>query len=205
MMYSDNSYADADWSSSSSKKHLWTPDDQWSPLLSLPKPLPLPFPHLDQPTDISIFRFSSFNPNILNCTGEGPRRWRCSIITSPNVNTHTFFYDQNGQVFATVEWGARPAVEVRGVIPAQRTSEWIKFPANQRHMSMELHATTYTWVACGSYMSLCTTTITPVLLAGIVQEHGIVNIVMGHEALKAGLLEVSIVVAVLLLSGRDFV
>ncbi|KAG6864864.1 hypothetical protein C0991_006718 [Blastosporella zonata] len=76
---------------------------------------------------------------------------------------------------------------------------------NSRHMTMEVGGITYTWVPFGSSIRLfATQPFTQVLLIVIDQAQGAVNLMITEEAVGANLLEASIVVAVLLFSGRDF-
>ncbi|KAG6849288.1 hypothetical protein H0H93_009769 [Arthromyces matolae] len=120
--------------------------------------------------------------------------------------THTFFYDRNGESFATIEWTPLPYVSIRGILSKQRISEWLKLPLHERHMTMEVYGVVYTWVPSGTSIRLFAThSTTPQLLAFIDQESdGGVNLMITEDGVNANLLEVCIVVTVLLLSGRDF-
>lgn len=172
-MHSNNSYAQAGWSTLQSPYS--TSNGQWGSHISTPASVygALPTASIAPTPDVTTFQFTSFDPTILNCIVIGPRSRRYSVITASNVNTHTFFYDQNGRNFAAIEWAPFSSIEIYSIVPKQKISDWIKLSASQRcvdlqglrhtnwrsrpsQMSLEVFGKRYKWMPNGNTFSVST-------------------------------------------------
>ncbi|KAF8878748.1 hypothetical protein BD779DRAFT_1447525 [Infundibulicybe gibba] len=71
-----------------------------------------------------MFTFTSFNPNILNCDVYGPRSERWFTITTGHGST--VFHSAEGNHVAFIDWQLPPSVEIRGVVPYQPVSSWMR-------------------------------------------------------------------------------
>lgn len=93
----------------------------------------LPYPSADALPTFFSFRFTSFNPTVLNCTIIGPQsRPYFRIMTDAPMPGVSILQNANGQNIALVQWHRHPEVEIRNIITRQRTSEMLALSTNQR-------------------------------------------------------------------------
>ena len=79
---------------------------------------------------ITTFRFTSFNPDMLNCVLQGPDS-RTVVEISTDSNGYTVFKGADRRPFATIAWGCSsystsPTVEIKGVIDEQSIAKFLK-------------------------------------------------------------------------------
>jgi hypothetical protein len=92
----------------------------------------LPFTSPDTLPTFFSFRFTSFNPTVLNCTVIGPKsRPYFRITTDTPMPGVSVFQNSNGQNIALVQWHRHPEVELRNTVERQRVSEMLSLSPDQ--------------------------------------------------------------------------
>ncbi|KAJ7166839.1 hypothetical protein C8R46DRAFT_1271865 [Mycena filopes] len=160
----------------------------------------LPFPANSAPTFFS-FRFTSFNPTILNSNVIGPQsRPYFRIITDNPLPGVTVFQNSNGQNIALIQWHRHPEVELRNVVARQRTSEMLSLSPDQSSRLMTINDATFTFTPRDNYIWLSSGT---ELLGRISRGQNTVTLELTGEAIHLGILEPAVVATFLLQCGRN--
>ncbi|KAJ7148549.1 hypothetical protein C8R43DRAFT_889075 [Mycena crocata] len=164
----------------------------------------LPFtPPATLPTFFS-FRFTSFNPSILNCTIIGPQsRPYYRIITDSPMPGVSVLQNSNGQNIALVQWHRHPEVEIRSIISRQRTSEMISLSPDQSYRTMSLSGTSFTFTPRDDFIWIYSTATQPEIFGRITRGQGTVTLELTGEAIHQGILEPAVVATFLLQCGRN--
>ncbi|KAF5386483.1 hypothetical protein D9757_005897 [Collybiopsis confluens] len=95
-------------------------------------------PSMSPSADFQPFFFTSLNPTILDSTLIGPNgQPQLYIITDSSLPGYTIFKTVNERNVALVEWSQRHAqVEVRGVVPKQPASQFLRLSRDRRQVSL---------------------------------------------------------------------
>jgi hypothetical protein len=92
----------------------------------------LPFTSPDALQTFFSFRFTSFNPTVLNCTVIGPEsRPYFRITTDTPMPGVSIFQNSNGQDIALVQWHRHPEVELHNIVERQRVSGMLSLSPHQ--------------------------------------------------------------------------
>ncbi|KAJ7625791.1 hypothetical protein FB45DRAFT_750882 [Roridomyces roridus] len=155
--------------------------------------LPYSTPDGATPTFFS-FRFTSFNPNVLNCVILGPQsRPYFRIVTDTPLPGVSVLQSSNGQNVALVQWHRHPEIEIRGVVNRQRTSAALSLSRDQTSRSMTVNRTTMTFVPHSQTD----------ILGRISRAQDSIHLELTGEAIHSGLLESAVMAAFLLQCGRN--
>lgn len=85
-----------------------------------------------QPTVVA-FKFTSFNPNIMNCTVVGPQSKTYFRVTTDSPNPgFTIVHNSRGEPMTVVEWLHHPTVEIRNILSKWTTSQWLGLSRDRR-------------------------------------------------------------------------
>ncbi|KAJ6537955.1 hypothetical protein B0H19DRAFT_1038279 [Mycena capillaripes] len=166
----------------------------------------LPFPSTENPPSMFIsFRFTSFSPTIFNSTVLGPHaRTHFTIDTDIQAPGFTIITDPNNEPIAIIEWSKRPVVEIRGIISKQQTSQFLTLSSEKRYRTMTVNGKTFIWAPDGESICLYAPGLgEPEIYARVTREEGEVALDVTAEAIRIGLLDVSVTAAFLIQSGRN--
>ena len=90
----------------------------------------LPYPA--DPSSMHSFFFTSYNPNIFNCTIVGPKAQPAyQIVTDNSMPGYSVVKNVQGHNVSLVEWQAHPAVEIRGMVSKQHVKDWLRLSQTQ--------------------------------------------------------------------------
>jgi len=154
--------------------------------------------------DIVTFKFTYFNPTILNCKVVGPHdETGFEINTEISSPAYTVFKDGTGTVFALIDWsGSRPHVEALGSIPKQPVASWMRLTPDRGSRIMIVDGASYSWTPSGRFLHL-TLTNSSTLLARIYKTHDSVYLEITPSGIQLGLLNVAVLGTTLLQCGKS--
>ena len=90
----------------------------------------LPYP--SDPSTMTSFFFTSYNPNIFNCTVVGPKAQPYyNIVTDNQMPGYTVVKNMEGKNVSLVEWQQHPSIEIRGMVSKQQVSNWLQLSPNR--------------------------------------------------------------------------
>ncbi|KAL0947851.1 hypothetical protein HGRIS_013913 [Hohenbuehelia grisea] len=195
-MYGNNPYGQAGWPNAANRGMGGPPPSIFGAL-----------PYYTPPTRANtlIFQFTSFNPDVMNCTVLGPKAQPYyRIVTDAPTPGFTVFQNGTGKNFAFIEWRSHPQVEIRGAVHKQRAGDLLPLSASRSLRRMQIGERQYEWIPNEQYISLCTAgSGAREVLARISRSQTCVNLEMTSQAISLGLLDIAVVVTVLLQSGRS--
>jgi hypothetical protein len=91
----------------------------------------LPYP--SAPSNTVTYYFTSFKPNILNCSVLGPQNQvYYQIVTDNSMPGYTVIKNAEGKNTSLIEWQAHPFVEIRGTLVKQNVMNWLRLSQDQR-------------------------------------------------------------------------
>ncbi|KAJ3932484.1 MAG: hypothetical protein NXY57DRAFT_1038382 [Lentinula lateritia] len=167
----------------------------------------LPFSSQATGPSIHEFRFTAFNPDILDCTVLGPSsNTYFRVLNNTPSQNFTLFQNREGKSIAVLEWrgSSGVVVEVRDVIRKQFVASWLQLSTDGKYRFMYAHDRTFVWVPQDGYVGLYTYgTTTPELYARLSRTDGGVTLEITSTAIRESLLECCVVATVLLQSGRS--
>ncbi|KAF7369300.1 hypothetical protein MVEN_00257900 [Mycena venus] len=151
------------------------------------------------------FTFTSFRPNVLNCTVTGPQsRVYFRITTDTPTVGYTVFFDSAGQPVTIIEWRNHPVVEIRGILSKRSTSDWLPLSQNGSHRQMEALGKHFVWVPGGEYIFLYAAGVgQPQVYAQVSRAEDSVTLELTAEAIQIGLLEICVAATFLLQCGKS--
>ncbi|KAJ7617037.1 hypothetical protein FB45DRAFT_872526 [Roridomyces roridus] len=87
----------------------------------------LPFAADTCTSNLVTFRFTAFNPSILNCTVIGANTMASyRITTDTTMAGYTTVKNQAGRTIALIEWRRdKPLVEIRNTVSKQAVANWL--------------------------------------------------------------------------------
>ncbi|KAJ6590228.1 hypothetical protein B0H10DRAFT_1831015 [Mycena sp. CBHHK59/15] len=161
----------------------------------------LPFPSPESLPTFFTFRFTSFNPTIMNSVVVGPQsRPYFRVISDAPILGVTVLQNSNGRNIALVQWHRHPEVEVRNVFSRQRSSQMLPLSSNQSSRTMTINGETYNFTPQENFIGLYSST---EMLGRVSRSEGSVTLELTGEAIRLGLLEPSITAVFLLQCGRN--
>ncbi|KAJ7454633.1 hypothetical protein B0H11DRAFT_1740370 [Mycena galericulata] len=173
----------------------------------------LPYPTQASSSMLLSFRFTSFNPTLLDSIVMGPRSQAYFRATTdaPTVG-FTVVHNSANQPMIMIEWSEEPIVEVRGIIPKQYTSKWLALSPDKRcvcclipwriqtHVSINI----FFWAPDGECICLFSSGLgAPQIYARVSREERAVKLELTAEVIQVCLLEICIAATLLLQSGRN--
>ncbi|KAF5356763.1 hypothetical protein D9756_006724 [Leucocoprinus leucothites] len=165
----------------------------------------LPYP--SAPSNTVTYYFTSFKPNILNCSVIGPQNQvYYQIVTDNSMPGYTVLKNAEGKNISLVEWQAHPFVEIRGALAKQNVMNWLRLSQDQSHRLMDVRGMRYVWVPRDKSINLYAGgSGTPAtFLAKVTRTSAqVVTVDMTPDAIQLGLLDSIITATTLLLSGRN--
>ncbi|KAJ7613387.1 hypothetical protein FB45DRAFT_1111832 [Roridomyces roridus] len=176
--------------------------------LSFPSPV---IASLEAQTSLTSFRFTSFNPTILNLTflRQSDLRPYFRVWTDhrPAKEGSTVVNDEDKKPTIIVEWapedGGGPIVEVRDVVSKRRTGEWLILSEDKSYRTMRALGKTFIWTPQGENLCLYAPGLcTPELFARVSRTEDSVYLDLTAEAVRMGLLPVCVAATLLLQCGR---
>jgi len=130
-MFVNNPYAQAGWYNPQNPYSVgnggWSPSGHPPTFGSLP-------PIENRPASVLTFEFY-LNPDALNCKVIGPNKMQYFDIKT-TLNSTVIF--KPGDQFGIINWGQQPIVEARGILPRQRTGEFLKLSTDQTYVGLTL-------------------------------------------------------------------
>jgi len=91
----------------------------------------LPYP--SEASNFTTFYFTSFNPNVLNCTIVGPQaQVSHRIVTDNHMPGYTVIKNAEGKNVSLIEWQAHPMIEIRGLLTKQHVKSWLGLTQDRR-------------------------------------------------------------------------
>ncbi|KAJ7103846.1 hypothetical protein C8R44DRAFT_834601 [Mycena epipterygia] len=164
----------------------------------------LPFTSPNALPTFFSFRFTAFNPTILNCNVVGPQsRPYFRIMTDAPMPGVTVFQNSNGQNMALVQWHRHPEVEIRGTISRQRTAEMLPLSTDQSSRTMTAGGATLSFTPRDNFIYIYSGTSQPEMFGRISRGQDKVTLELTGEAIHLGLLEPIVVATFLLQCGRN--
>ncbi|KDQ34213.1 hypothetical protein PLEOSDRAFT_1030439, partial [Pleurotus ostreatus PC15] len=166
----------------------------------------LPFTGPSTQPAVLAFTFV-FNPTIMNSIVTGPDDQPYYRISTDNPTPgFTFIHNTQGRPIVVIEWQAHPVVEVRDIIPKQLASQWLELSSQRNYSSrhMEVRGKRYVWTpGDGSIILLNPATNPPERMGRLFNGQHRATLELTSYAIHAGLTEVAIVSAFLLICGRN--
>ncbi|KAF7299347.1 hypothetical protein MIND_00883900 [Mycena indigotica] len=167
---------------------------------------------LANPPELVRFVFTPSGPDgtihnsVVTRISAGPTEPVFRITT--NSTTHGYSVVQSGayEKCAYVEWLAQatPMVEVYGIVSKRTTAAWLALSSRKSYRRMSARHYTFRWVPDESNINLSSDSASnPRFYGRISRAHGVTAVELTPEALQLGLLEVAVVAALVILSGRN--
>ncbi|KDR80189.1 hypothetical protein GALMADRAFT_62694 [Galerina marginata CBS 339.88] len=171
-------------------------------------PPPSVFGALPYPSDASAFTtfyFTSFNPNILNCTVVGPQaQVYYRIVTDNHMPGYTVLKNAEGKNVSLIEWQTHPMIEIRGLLTKQHVRTWLGLTSDKSSRTMTVRGMGYTWAPRDKSINLYAGgPRNPTFLARVTRANGAVTLDMTPDAIQLGLLDSVVAAAFLLQCGRN--
>ncbi|EAU80786.2 hypothetical protein CC1G_04896 [Coprinopsis cinerea okayama7 len=200
-MFGSNPYAAGGWYNPQNPLSINGGGHPWFPNSNLP-PTFGALPTANYSSSRLAFEFAPAQPDILNCTVDGPNR--NTYFRVATANGATVIMKPRNEGMARIEWGTEPSVEIRNIIPRANASHWLRLSQDQSHRTMVVNGRNYVWIPRGGAILLLSAGPTPPAELGrITRSSGKVTLELVSDAIQAGLLEASVVATVLFQSGRN--
>nr|GAT55196.1 predicted protein [Mycena chlorophos] len=124
-----------------------------------------------------------------------------------NSLAHGYSVVQSGSYenVAYVEWLARgsPMVDIYGIVSKRSGAAWLPLSSQKNFRRMSARQRSFRWIPDEHHINLCSDSTTPHFLGRVVQTPQGTAVDLTPAALEMGLLEVTIVATLVLLSGRN--
>ncbi|KAF9225856.1 hypothetical protein BS17DRAFT_750268 [Gyrodon lividus] len=166
-------------------------------------PYPTTFPNYAPLDELITFRFTSFNPTILNCKVIGPNNETYfRVVTDASMQGYTVLKNSQGSNIALVEWQTHPEVEVRGVAAKQPVGQWLRLSPDRSSRYMVCNRVGYSWAPSDRFLHLFIMDGSD-WLARVSKTYDSVVLELTHRAMQLGLLDAAILATVLLQCGKS--
>ncbi|KAF7306230.1 hypothetical protein MIND_00413600 [Mycena indigotica] len=178
----------------------------------------LPYPTHNPRPAFMTFRFTALEASIsegglLNASVTGPPNAKTyyRIRTDAPAEGFTVVAQAGSNApVAVIQWSgdgiiSGPVVEVKGVVSKRLTREWLSLSPEKSYRTMLARERSFVWVPEGAHISLYTAGLRLPQMFGRISseaETGALRLEITAEAIQIGLLEVCVVSAILLQSGR---
>ncbi|KAL0572823.1 hypothetical protein V5O48_009151 [Marasmius crinis-equi] len=159
-------------------------------------------------SNLITFVFTSFNPNILNCTITGSNgQPHFYVATDASMPSFTILKRTDGRPFGVIEWRSHPVIEIKDAVKKQFASQFLQLSQDQRTRTMKIDHQEYVWVPQSNqvdaiWLYRANATRSPPL-ARVVKSGRNIQLELSPEAVQAGLLQPSLLAVALLHSGRQ--
>ncbi|KAJ7819643.1 hypothetical protein B0H14DRAFT_3472946 [Mycena olivaceomarginata] len=144
----------------------------------------------------SSFRFASLSPTacILNSTVSSTHSHHTDaayfrITTDVPTVGFTAVHNSANEPMVIIEWAKQPVVEIRDILSKRRAAQWLALSEDKSYRTMSFGGKTFVWAPYGE--SIC------LYAAGLGAPQ-----IYAREAIRLGLLEVTVTAAILLQCGR---
>ncbi|TFK32345.1 hypothetical protein BDQ12DRAFT_617238 [Crucibulum laeve] len=163
----------------------------------------LPYPAAS--SNLVTFYFTSFSPDILNCSIVGPQgQTLYRVVTDNQMPGYTVIKNAEGRNISLIEWQAHPFIEIRGILPKQNVRNWLRLSPDRASRTMDVRGMRYMWSPSDKAISLFAGSAShPTFLSKITRTHGNITLDMASDALQLGILDTVIAAALLLQCGRN--
>ncbi|KAJ7055221.1 hypothetical protein C8F01DRAFT_994560 [Mycena amicta] len=178
----------------------------------------LPYPTQNVRPAFMTFRFTPLEATIadgglLNASVTGPPNAKTyfRVRTDAPAEGYTVVAHAGSNApVAVVQWSgagitAGPVVEVRGIVSKRLTSAWLALSPDKSYRAMSARGKSFVWVPEGAHICLYAAGLRqPQMFARISSDSdgGALILEISSEAIQIGILEVCVVAAILLQSGR---
>ncbi|KAF7311899.1 hypothetical protein MIND_00201100 [Mycena indigotica] len=178
----------------------------------------LPYPTQNPRPAFMTFRFTPLEASIsdgglLNASVTGPPNAKTYFrirTDAPAVGFTVVAQAGSNAPVAVIQWSgadmmATPMVEVKGIVSKRSTSEWLALSSEKSYRTMVARDKPFVWLPEGTHISLYTSGLRQPRMFGRISsevETGALLLEISAEAIQIGLLEVCVVAAILLQSGR---
>ncbi|KAJ6614596.1 hypothetical protein B0H10DRAFT_1803113 [Mycena sp. CBHHK59/15] len=194
-----NPYAQGGWSNSFNHNAVNNPSSGASPLYGV-------LPYVTSPTlTFLTFNFSSLDGTILDSEIVGPHS-RTYFRVSTDSTTSGFSVIQNAkqESVALIEWKTHPVIEIRGIVSKRTSAQWLPLSPDKTYRMMSARGRNFRWTPSNGCINLYNTSFhNPELFGRISQGQNGIVLEITTEAIQIGLLEVFVVSALLMMSGRS--
>ncbi|KAJ7202844.1 hypothetical protein GGX14DRAFT_653141 [Mycena pura] len=161
------------------------------------------------PAGSNLIRFtfvpSGSDSSILNSLVTGSSGQTYFRITT-NSTAHGYSVVQNSryQNIAYIEWRSQPVVEIYNIVSKRNSAAWLVLSSNRSYRKMNAQGQSFRWVPDERNINLYSADPSnPQFFGGISQaQDGGTTLNLTDEALQLGMLEISVVSALLFLCGR---
>ncbi|KAJ7108733.1 hypothetical protein C8R44DRAFT_834116 [Mycena epipterygia] len=197
-----NPYAQGGWSNSYNPNAVNNQALGTSP--SVYGALPYSTPPIAIPNFLR-FTFSPLDGTILNALVMGPQS-RTYFRISTDSTSSGFSVVQNSKLesVALVEWRSHPIVEIQNIVSKRSSSQWLELSPDRTYRVMSARGRNFRWTPNEGHIELWSTGVpNPQLFGRISQGQSGVILELTSEAVQIGLLEVGVVSALLIMSGRN--
>ncbi|KAK1226198.1 hypothetical protein PQX77_010780 [Marasmius sp. AFHP31] len=157
---------------------------------------------------LMTFVFTSFNPNVLNCTVAGSNgQPHFQVSSDASMPGFTVLKRSDGRPFGVIEWRSHPVIEIKDSVKKQFASQFLQLSRDQRSRKMTFDRREYNWVPQPNQVDIIwlhreSSGQTPPL-ARIAKSGRDIHLELSPEAIQAGLLQPCLLSVVLLHSGKS--
>ncbi|KIJ61586.1 hypothetical protein HYDPIDRAFT_42553 [Hydnomerulius pinastri MD-312] len=153
--------------------------------------------------ELVTFKFTSFNPTILNCKVIGPHNETYfRAVTDASMQGYTVLKNSQGSNIALVEWASHPNVEARGITAKQPVGQWLRLSSDRSSRYMVCNGVSYTWAPSDRFLHLFVSG-TSDLLVRVSKTYDSVVLELTPRAMQLGLLDAAILATILLQCGKS--
>lgn len=86
--------------------------------------------------ELITFKFTLFNPTILNCKVVGPHNETYfRVVTDASMQGYSVLKNSQGSNIALVEWQTHPNVEARSIVAKQPVGQWLRLSSDRRFVA----------------------------------------------------------------------
>ncbi|KAJ7627011.1 hypothetical protein FB45DRAFT_835313 [Roridomyces roridus] len=157
------------------------------------------------PPTFMSFRFTTFNPTILDSTVVGPKAqaYFLSNTDTPSPG-FTVVHNSANKPIIVIQWARHPVIEICDILSKRHTSKWLTLSPDKSFRTMSARGRTFVWVPEGQYISLYSSGLgAPQIYGRILRGEETVTLELTTEAIQVGLLEVCVAATLLLQCGRN--
>ncbi|KNZ80110.1 hypothetical protein J132_07398 [Termitomyces sp. J132] len=116
---------------------------------------------------------------------------------------YTVVKDAQDNPIALVEWKSPPVIEIRGLLPKQSISSWLRLSSDRSARAMEVRSVRYIWAPHNNSINLHVGDFNRTFLANVSKIQNSIAIQITSDAINQRLLESVIIAAMLLQCGRN--
>ncbi|KAJ7070051.1 hypothetical protein C8F01DRAFT_1049201 [Mycena amicta] len=174
---------------------------QYTPVAAAP---PAPAPELVRFTFVPSGPDGTIHTSVVTSPGQAAPCFR--ITTNSTVHGYSVVQNDKNENIAYVEWLARatPMVDIYGVVSKRSTAEWLPLSSRKSYRRMSARQQTFRWVPSENNINLYSdSSSNPQFFGRLLRTQRGTAVELTLEALQLGLLDIVVVAALVLLSGRN--